>query len=69
MEPPPGALEPEFLAGLKSEAIYSADGTFHDFNVGCLAGFEGFPEVVSVAIIACVEDRFLVTIPGAAWHR
>lgn len=69
MDEPPHRPQDLDLEALKGEALLSAEGIYHDYTVGCLAEGEVFSEVVAVIIIACVEDRFLVAVPGGAWHR
>lgn len=56
------------LEALRQEAIATPEGVAYFYNVGALDCGEGI-EVVSIAIIACVGERFLVAIPGAAWNR
>ena len=65
----PGRPADIVLESLKSEAILTPEGVEHSFNLGSFSFADSSEDVVAVAIIACVQDRFLVAFPGSVWNR
>ena len=66
-----GQARPEasLLEELKAEVILTPDGIAYAYNTGVFLSAEQSQDTVAVAIIACVEDRFLVAVPGPSWNR
>lgn len=66
-----GQARPEasLLEELKAEVILTPDGIAYAYNTGVFLSSEQSQDTVAVAIIACVEDRFLVAVPGSSWNR
>ena len=64
-----GQARPEasLLEELKAEVILTPDGIAYAYNTGVFLSAEQSQDTVAVAIIACVEDRFLVAVPGPSW--